>query len=313
MPNRIIRQSICTSESMAALSWFEQVLFLKLIVSADDYGRYDARPAIIRGSLFPLNDVTAKAVKDGIHKLSTHGMIRLYEVDGKPYLELTAWLRYNTPRAGKSKYPAPVQEYSQPYKTDSNCKQTQTDANICKQIPADAPGIRIRNSVSDIRDSNSGNVCSEPDKAASGPPGNESSKDSAEKRGKNTFSQDSYAYKLAVYLADRIAARLPTAKPPNEKTLQQWADAFDKCNRLDGYAWNEIKYVLQFSQDDPFWQANILSGKNFRDKYMQLLSKMQQSTGKSRPGNTERQLDAEDKAAIARVLREYAAENGGQG
>ena len=44
MPNRIIRQSICTSESMAALSWFEQVLFLKLIVSADDYGRYDALP-----------------------------------------------------------------------------------------------------------------------------------------------------------------------------------------------------------------------------------------------------------------------------
>lgn len=170
MPNRIIKQSICTSESMVALSWFEQVLFIRLLVSVDDYGRYDARPAIIRGALFPLDDVTAKTVEAGIHKLSTQGMIRLYEVDGKPYLELTAWLRYNTPRAGKSKFPAPEQDCVHPQELDNICKQPQTDANVCGEIPANAPDIRIRNSVSDIRDSNSGNVGPEPDKSASEPP-----------------------------------------------------------------------------------------------------------------------------------------------
>lgn len=96
MPSRIIKQSICTSESMASLTWFEQVLFIRLIVSADDYGRFDARPAIIRGALFPLDDgVTVKAIRDALHKLSTQGMINLYEVGGKPTLELTAWCKHN--------------------------------------------------------------------------------------------------------------------------------------------------------------------------------------------------------------------------
>lgn len=170
MPNRIIKQSICTSESMASLTWFEQVLFIRLLVSADDYGRYDARPAIIRGSLFPLDDVTAKAVEAGIHKLSTQGMIFLYEVDGKPYLELTAWLKHNTPRAKDSKFPAPEQECAQLQVGDNTCMQMCAGENTCVQTQANAPDIRIRDSISDIRDSDSGNICPERGAAPSEPP-----------------------------------------------------------------------------------------------------------------------------------------------
>lgn len=146
MPARIIKQSICTSESMASLTWFEQILFIRLIVSADDYGRFDARPAIIRGALFPLDDgVTVKAIRDALHKLSTQGMINLYEVGGKPTLELTAWCKHNKPRAKESKYPAPPECFD----------QTQASANKCKQMNADAPVIRNSNSELVIRNSGS--------------------------------------------------------------------------------------------------------------------------------------------------------------
>ena len=91
---------------------------------------------------------------------------------------------------------------------------------------------------------------------------------------KTTFSKDSKPYMLAMFLGKRIKKRLPSTEPPKENTLQSWADAFDKCNRLDGHSWDEIKQVLKFSQDDPFWQANILSGKKFRAKYVELLAKM---------------------------------------
>ena len=40
MPNRIIKESICTSENIAALSMGAEVLFYHLIVKADDYGVY---------------------------------------------------------------------------------------------------------------------------------------------------------------------------------------------------------------------------------------------------------------------------------
>lgn len=122
------------------------------------------------------------------------------------------------------------------------------------------------------------------------------------KKQKKKFAQEDYAYMLAAYLANRIAQRCPTVKPPGEKTLQRWADAFDKCNRIDGHDWDEIKYVLKFSQDDPFWQANILSGQKFREKYVQLLSKMQQAGHKSTNGEA---LDA-----LARLRQQFAEEDG---
>ena len=40
MPNRIIRESICTSDSIDKLSWFEEVLFYRLIVNCDDLTTY---------------------------------------------------------------------------------------------------------------------------------------------------------------------------------------------------------------------------------------------------------------------------------
>lgn len=122
------------------------------------------------------------------------------------------------------------------------------------------------------------------------------------KKRKKLFPQDSYAYMLAAYLANRIAQRCPTIRAPDEKALQRWSDAFDKCNRIDGHDWDEIKYVLKFSQDDTFWQANILSGQKFREKYVQLLSKMQQAGHKSTNGEA---LDA-----LARLRQQFAEEDG---
>ena len=107
MPNRILKESICTSDSIAKLSWFEEVLFYRLIVSCDDYGRYDARPAVLKGKLFPLSDVTTKQIEKAIIRLSTVAMVKLYEVYGRPFLQLCAWANHQTIRAKKSKYPAP--------------------------------------------------------------------------------------------------------------------------------------------------------------------------------------------------------------
>jgi hypothetical protein len=93
------------------------------------------------------------------------------------------------------------------------------------------------------------------------------------KKKTKVFTSTDKSYLCALFLGKRISSRLPSAKEPTEKTLQRWADAFDKCNRIDGHSWDEIKYVLAFSQDDPFWQANILSGDTFRKQYMKLLAK----------------------------------------
>ena len=101
----------------------------------------------------------------------------------------------------------------------------------------------------------------------------EPDKPESEKR-KKIFPPDSDAYLAACCLRDEIAQRLPTASPPSEKQLQSWADAFDKCNRIDGHDWDEIEEVLLFSQSNKFWQQNILSGEKFRKQYTALLARM---------------------------------------
>ena len=126
MPNRIIKESICTSDSLDALSWFEEVLFCRLIVNCDDYGRFDGRIAVIKNRLFPLKDnLTAKAVEDGINKLERVGLVRLYECDSKPYLYLPTWNDHQNVRAKRSKYPEPVNIVN-----TSACKCNQVQENV---------------------------------------------------------------------------------------------------------------------------------------------------------------------------------------
>ena len=94
------------------------------------------------------------------------------------------------------------------------------------------------------------------------------------KRQKPMFDHGSMPYRAARWLADQIEERLSNCTPHTEATLQSWAADFDKCNRLDKHSWESINEVLQFSQFDPFWQSNILSGGKFRKQYTALLAKM---------------------------------------
>ncbi len=121
MPNRIIKESICRSDSIDSLSWFEEVLFYRLIVVCDDYGRFDGRPAVVKGSCFPLkDDITKKQITDALNKLSTVGLVRGYEVRGKSFLQLTAWEKHQQIRAKNSKYPAPDETCNQLISDDCN-------------------------------------------------------------------------------------------------------------------------------------------------------------------------------------------------
>lgn len=105
MPNRIIRESICTSDSIDGLSWFEEVLFYRLIVSCDDFGRYDGRAAIIKNRLFPLKEnLTLKTVENALHGLASAGLVALYTSQGKRFLYLPTWGKYQNQRAKESKY-----------------------------------------------------------------------------------------------------------------------------------------------------------------------------------------------------------------
>jgi len=109
VPNRIIKESICTSNEIDALKPEEEILFYRIIVNCDDFGRMDARLPILRAKCFPLriDSVKDKDIRAWMNTLIKQGLIFIYEVDGKEYLQMSTWEKHQQIRAKRSKYPAP--------------------------------------------------------------------------------------------------------------------------------------------------------------------------------------------------------------
>ena len=106
MPNRIIKESAFLSEKIASLSDFQFRLWVGLITQADDAGRGDARPAIIKGRVFALRErVSAKDIGDALNALAAAGCVSLYNVDGKPYFQFPSWAKHQRVRNAQPKYP----------------------------------------------------------------------------------------------------------------------------------------------------------------------------------------------------------------
>lgn len=147
MGNRILKQSICTSETIAKLSWFEEVFFYRLIVNADDYGRFEGRPGVLRSLLFPaVDNVTIKDVENAIKKLATVGLVHCYTAKSVPYVQLLTWANHQQVRARQSKFPAPESSNSEEKPknirnkavdntSDINCNQLISDENNCRPNP----------------------------------------------------------------------------------------------------------------------------------------------------------------------------------
>lgn len=93
MPNRLLREGVCTSDSINTLESEEEILFYRLLVVADDFGFMDARPAIVKAQCFPLRETaTPPLIERWLCGLAAKGLIERYRgPDGKPYLAVNKW------------------------------------------------------------------------------------------------------------------------------------------------------------------------------------------------------------------------------
>ena len=139
MPNRILKESICVSETINRLDWFTEVFFYRLITQCDDFGRFDARPAIIKARLFPLRDIRHEQIASALQKLALEELAILYHVDGKPFVQLSSWAEHQRVRNSVKKYPEP---------SESDPPQVAASCGELPQLAADCglnPESRIQN------------------------------------------------------------------------------------------------------------------------------------------------------------------------
>lgn len=109
MPNRVIKESICASDTLASISAEAERLFFRLTVKVDDFGLYEGRPKIVRANCFAamLDQVSEDDVDQWLSELETVGLIQQYTIDGKRFLKLSTWDKHQRRRAKDSKYPQP--------------------------------------------------------------------------------------------------------------------------------------------------------------------------------------------------------------
>lgn len=108
MPSRILKESICTSESLAYLSAEAEVLFYRLIVKADDFGLYYGSPKILASLLFPLNVPTEKKVSSWLAELVNGGLVATYRAeDGRQFPSGSGYSRRRLPSVPVGHIPEP--------------------------------------------------------------------------------------------------------------------------------------------------------------------------------------------------------------
>lgn len=88
---RNIKPEFFTSEAVSALPLRARLTWIGLWVHCDNHGRARDNVRIIKGAVWPLDDVSLKDIEEDLATLADHGRIVRYEVDGKRYLEVTNW------------------------------------------------------------------------------------------------------------------------------------------------------------------------------------------------------------------------------
>lgn len=74
-------------------TWFDECFYHRLLLVADDFGLFDARPSYLRAQLFctKLDKVREADVSRALLECERAGLVRLYKIDGKRYLEIAQY------------------------------------------------------------------------------------------------------------------------------------------------------------------------------------------------------------------------------
>ena len=127
MGNRILKESICSSDTIEELNWMQEVFFYRLIVNCDDHGRFDARLPILSSRLFPLKTMGTAMIAEALRGLCEASLVRLYRVEGRAYGCIRSWDRHQTIRAAKGKYPPPPADGDDQPANEDSCIRLKAD------------------------------------------------------------------------------------------------------------------------------------------------------------------------------------------
>ena len=106
---RMIHEDFFQSEVVAMWSIRQRLLVIGMISVADDQGRLKGHPRWIQSQIFPYDAISIDDISSDLSDIaSVNDTIRLYQVEGRSYIQLIHWWDYQGLQWAKpSKHPAP--------------------------------------------------------------------------------------------------------------------------------------------------------------------------------------------------------------
>lgn len=141
---RSIKPDFWTSEQVMECSPIARLMFVGMWNFADDHGRMPCAPKTIKAQIFPSDDIDSANVRRMVDELSSNGLVRLYEVDGKEFLLITGWHHQKIDKRQAAKYPEPPKEHSPKVR-----RAVATDLRGSEGIGEDRTGISRANALDD--------------------------------------------------------------------------------------------------------------------------------------------------------------------
>lgn len=108
---RMIYWKISYCKQLARCSLLAQLLFTWLIPNADDLGRLEGDPEIIKGMIFPYHKLTPKQIESALIELHKEELIIWYEVGENWYIQIPNFTIYQKLRKDRD-YSSDYPEYN---------------------------------------------------------------------------------------------------------------------------------------------------------------------------------------------------------
>lgn len=104
---RTIKPEFWTDEKVLGIKPMARLLFIGMWNFADDYGRMEYSPVSLKAKIFPCDSMSVDEVRDMISELDGSGLLSVYTVSGKEFIEIKGWHNQKIDKRQSSKIPGP--------------------------------------------------------------------------------------------------------------------------------------------------------------------------------------------------------------
>lgn len=213
-------------------------LYRELLDYANDESKLDVQFRMKNSALLSLTGLSEPGLKKARNSLVQHGLIKY--IQGKKNVKPPEYQIINL-------YEKAKQATSYPTSKDTlKPKSISTGLEGVSQLVRQPGSQAVAHKRLTNTDSNLTNKNKRPRSKAS-----------------RTYAPTEQPYQIAEHLYKRILEHQDLKKP----NLQKWADEVRLAHERDGRDYNKLAKLVDWAQDNDFWQANILSAKKLREKY----------------------------------------------